>query len=502
MEINMTEQEIIKCITHPDYYISNHCKIEVTGKGLMPFKLYNYQKQALKSYIDSDSVFILKSRQMGFTTLAAAYSLWYSLRQGNNVLFLSKKEEDAMDILRKVKIMYENLPKELKVEIISSNATTLEFANKNRIQSLPATERSGAGKTASLIIMDEFSAFPSAKGEIAGENVWTSIYPTLSTGGRVIVQSTPKGMGNKFYNLWAGNNGFAKYKFLWTDHPVFGKDLYDREIVDKYGAFGSPWADKMMANMTPDGWAKEFNGDFVTSGRPVFDWDSLKQYEVNEVDELYTNHYACGVDLASGSSKDFHVAQFLCAETGKQVESYRSQEPIDIFAQKVIEKCRKYNDALLAFENNSGYGLAFMKGVTNYQNLYYQKKFDKRTEKRTNTLGWNTNVKTKQIMITDMNLALIKGDTKITDKKTIDECKTYQYDDNDKMNAMSGFNDDCVTSYAIALQAIKSMNIEQEEYEMKPMKLGVNAPLLDANGNVVIGEIIYNKISTNNWKLV
>ena len=115
-----------------------------------------------------------------------------------------------MDIVRKARLMYDSLPECMKIGLKSSNQATLEFKNKNRIQSLPATERAGAGKTASLIILDEFSGFPAARDKVAGEDVWNSILPTISTGGRVIVQSTPKGQGNKFFQLWGGENKFKK----------------------------------------------------------------------------------------------------------------------------------------------------------------------------------------------------------------------------------------------------------------------------------------------------
>lgn len=473
----MNEAVLVECVKDPRYFIRNFCKIEVTGKGLTNFDLFEYQERTLATYMAHRFVFILKSRQMGYTTLAAAYSLWYTLKPGNNVLFLSKKEDDAMDILRKTKIMYDNLPKELQVGVASSNATTLEFNNKNRIQSLPATERAGAGKSAGLIILDEFSGFPAAKDRVAGEDVWTSILPTISTGGRVIVQSTPKGMGNQFYRLWSGENNFKKYFVHWTKHPTFGKDKYKREDPsDGYGVWGSPWADDIMSNMTPDGWAQEFNGDFVQSGRPVFNWKHLIKYPVSDDDKRYDCHYAVGVDLASGSGADYSVAQVINIDTGKQVETIRSKDPLDIFGLQIIEKCRDYNNAKLSFENNSGYGLTFMKHISDYENLYYQTKFDKSREKKTRKLGWNTNTKTKELMISDLNIALKKKHIKLTDSETIKEMKVFQYDDNDKMQAQAGFHDDCVMSLAIAWQCALSVHRPTERDTMIRSQTPIIAP--------------------------
>lgn len=497
------EADIIACIKCPKHFIRNHCKIESSTKGLINFALYPYQDDAIDTIQENRFSFFLKSRQMGFTTKAAAYALWYVIRPGNNVLLLSRREDDSMDILRKVKIMYENLPEELKIKLVSSNQTTMEFENKNRITSLPATERSGAGRTASVIFLDEFSAFPAAKGVVAGEDVWTSILPTVSTNpnSKIIVMSTPKGMGNKFANLWHQDNGFIKKFYHWTQHPEFKKGLRERENPeDGYGKHTSDWAAPLMKNMTPSGWAQEFNGDFVQSGRPVFDPNSLIKNEVTEEDLKFDYHYACGVDLSSGSGNDYHFASIICLETGKQVETIRSQDALDLFALKVVDRCKHYNSALLAFENNAGYGLTFMKHIGDYSNLYYQTKIDRQTEKRTRNLGWNTNVKTKELMITDMNLALINKQLLLTDDITIAECKTYQYDDQDKMNAQSGFWDDGVVSTAIAWQALKTLGIPEPAQPFKGKFLSKQTQPVRPDGTLAIDEHIFYPKVKKSWR--
>lgn len=485
----LSEEQLVKAFLHADYFISNYCKIEVVGKGLQSFDLFDYQRKMLNIYESNSAIFILKSRQLGFTTLAAAYALWTALKVGQSVLFLSKKEDDAMDIVRKCKIMYENLPPVLKVPVVQMNATTIEFANKNRIESLPASERAGAGKSAYLIILDEFSGFPGAKASVPGTDVWRAIYPTISTGGRVIVQSTPKGMGNKFYQLWADDNNMVKLKVLWHKHPIFGKGKRSLEKPGKYGAVTSPWAKKVCANMTADDWAQEYNGDFLQSGRPVFDVGLLTKHEIIEgVDLSYDSEFVCAVDLASGSSTDWHVAQFFNVKTGKQVYNMRSQDALDVFGMKVVEKCKELNGALLAFENNAGWGNTFMREIGGYSNLYRQKTFDSKYQKTTEKLGWNTNVKTKQLMISSMNLALTQQDMKLTDQKTIDECITYQYDESDRTNAMAGFNDDCVTSAAIAWQLVldrrKFLKDFNPKRNYKPLGLGRPSPTVNSVGLV------------------
>ncbi len=498
------EKEAAIDLTHslfnPVYFINTHCKIETLSKGLQPFKLYEYQEKAIEQIFTDRFTFFLKSRQMGFTTQAAAYALWHTFRPGKNVLLLSRREDDSMDILRKVKIMYENLPANLKIPLKSSNATTMEFENKNQITSLPATERSGAGRSANLIFLDEFSAFPAAKDRVAGEDVWTSILPTISTDpdSKVVVMSTPKGMGNHFANLWHQENGFAKTFFSWTQHPKFKVGLRERtNQTDGYGKYTSDWAEPLIKNMTPSGWAQEFNGDFVQSGRPVFDWNSLIKTEIEPEDKKYSNHFTCGVDLASGSGDDWHVAQFVCIETGRQVEMYRSKEALDIFARTVADKCKRYNTAKLAFENNSGYGLTFMKFIKDYPNLYFQKRPVKRNEKRTDKLGWNTNKNTKELMISDMNIAFINKQLKLTDDVTINECKTYQYDEQDRMNAQAGFHDDTVISLGIAWQVAKEYSPDSP---IRPTAIRGKSPTV-INGGVPIDPRLFTNKRQRDWRI-
>lgn len=836
--------DLILSAFEPIHFIKNHCKIESSAKGIVNFDLYPYQEETIQTIEDNRFSFFLKSRQMGFTTMAAAYSLWYSLKPGNNILLLSRREDDSMDILRKVKIMYENLPERLKVPIVSSNQTTMEFSNKNRITSLPATERSGAGRchakgtkivmfngllknvedlrvgdvlmgidsrprkvlktrvgrekmykiipnrggepfivnknhklslkfkrsghsrnnevvnmsvkdylegdftqkrsyklwrasvefeekpleiepyflglwlgdgnsrdqrictpekevvsylrdynkrrggvfneykkkgenasmytvggknsivtflkkinlyknkhiphiykcnskknrlellaglidsdgyvdktgyvfcntnktliedtlflarslgfqctmsegfskkfrtsiktnkkfykvfingdcdkiptkikrkqvekrkinkdwsitgftveempednfygftldgdhlymidsfivnhnSASVIFLDEFSAFPAAKWAVAGEDVWIAILPTISTNpnSKVVVMSTPKGMGNHFANLWHQENGFVKKFFHWTKHPEFSKGLVARKNPgDGYGKWTSDWAEPLMRNMTPSGWAQEFNGDFVQSGRPVFDWNSLVKNDLTDDDLKFDFHYVCGVDLASGSGEDWHVAQFLCVETGKQVHSLRAKDTLEVFGKKVVNLCKRYNNAKLGFENNSGYGQAFISHIGDYENLYYQTKLDRRTQRRTRNLGWNTNTKSKELMISDMAIALINKQLLLTDDITIGECKTYQYEEtqgangHERMNAMAGHHDDSVIAMAIAWQIAKSIG-DVGEYA-SPAKKGL-ATIHDTvrpDGTIKVGLHLFDTKPKRDWR--
>ena len=254
--------------------------------------------------------------------------------------------------------------------------------------------------------------------------------------------------------------------------------------------------------MSPSGWAQEYNGDFLQSGRPVFSLESLQKTEVKDDDLMWDSPYACGCDLASGSSADYSVAQFVNVDTGRCIETYRSKEPLDIFGRKVMEKCKKYGNAKLGFENNSGYGLTFMKHIKEYNNIYYQTVYDKAREKKTRKMGWNTNRKTKEVMITDMSIALINNHLKLTDDHTIKECSVFSYDDNDNMAAQAGFHDDCVMSLAIAWQVAKSIDKEQEYSPRIKRFLNEQSPTVDWQGRInAIDPDLYFQKQSRDWRL-
>ena len=460
------EKVVVKCLQSPIFFIDNFCKIEATGKGLVPFKTYYYQQKALEAYTSWRPIYILKSRQLGMTTLAAGYALWKSMFPWNNVLLLSKGEEYPQMIIRKIKIMYENLPPQLQSPLVQSNQTTLEFWNKNMIKSLPATDRAWAWFTAWLVIIDEFSWFPGAKAKMPGSEVWASIAPTLSTWWQIIVQSTPLGTWNKFYELYATKNSFWKMKFHWSHHPDFGKDKYERETPeDGWGKLSSPWADTQKQIWhTVDSWSQEFECQYLQSWRPVFRMQDLFITPlVADNDLAFDSMFVCGVDIATWWSLDYSTAQFVNVETGKQVELLRVKDPIHVFAKKVLDLCKKYNMCKMAFETNSWYWAAFLFHVRDYDNLYYQTKIDKVTEKRTRKVWWHTSSSSKEKMISDLNIALQSRKIKLTSETTINEMKVFQYDDNDKMNAAAWFNDDAIIALAIAWQVYLSVAGDEDD---------------------------------------
>ncbi len=171
------EKEYIKCAGDCFYFINNYCRIIAGNQGIKPLALFDYQTQLLQDLLDYRFNVILKARQLGITTVAAAYCLWICMFQGfKDIGAVADKEPTILEMMRRFKMMYEYLPDWLKafVPTTRSNETTVEFATGSRITCTTTTDKSLAGRTLYLLVMDEAALIDIA------EDLWTVAYPTLA----------------------------------------------------------------------------------------------------------------------------------------------------------------------------------------------------------------------------------------------------------------------------------------------------------------------------------
>jgi len=420
---------------------------------------------------------------MGFSWLAAAYCLWKVMFHAEqDILFMSKKEADAKEILYKVKFMYTHLPTFIRIQKVQDSASSIELGNGSRIVSLPATEDSGRGFAGSLVIIDEAAFIP------WGETVFGALRPTLSTGGSIILQSTAPNAGgeNLFARLYHDNveNGFhrivgpsqeskSKQMVHWSDNP-------DRD---------EKWYEEERPGYTDRQWATEMEGDFAQSSRRVFPETilTLHEFDTNPITkeqtkitwktgnfgELYNEEpiegerYGIGVDVAEGLEKgDYTVAQIIKKSTGKQIGIYRTKIPIINATEEIVKLAAKYNNAILAIEDNSIGVAAIQIAKKRYNNLYRRKVLDKKTDVWTEKLGWRTTKRTKPLAIRELELALRDRSVLLTDPTTRRELWQYEYDDKGNTNAPQGsYYDDCVMSFAIAWQALSQVKNPESRSE-------------------------------------
>lgn len=428
-------------------------------RGKVPFILYPFQKAVLWNFIRNRFNIILKFRQAGVTELISLFCLWFAMYHSNkNIVIISIKEHVAKKVLRKIKFMYRNLPEHLKVQIVNGRskdlgtASEIEFANGSIITSVPTTEEAGRSEALSLLVIDEAAIIRWA------DQIWAAAFPTLSTGGRAILNSTPYGVNNFFHRVWvsacAGGNGFTPIRLKWNMHPERNQN----------------WYDQMRADLGPRRTAQEIDGDFLTSGNSVFDLldiraieerldsfiplniakepdyqglfkirnfgNSLKIFEKPDIKRRYT----IGADVATGRARDFSAFSIM-DDHGNEVGCFKGKIPVTEYSQLLAKLGRIYWDATLAPESNDiGLSVSSKLEEEGYPNLHYSVKLlkerGKSKPKEEKIAGWYTTKKNRPIIINELEEDIRLDNIDIKDEFFVQEAYTFVYDEQNKPIAM------------------------------------------------------------------
>jgi len=453
--------EYVKCAQDPAHFMRKYCYIQHPQRGRVIFNLYPFQGKVLNLWKDNPYSVVLKSRQLGISTLAAGYSLWLMLfHKDKNVLCLATKQETAKNMVTKVKFMYDNLPSWLKVPADENNKLTLRLNNGSQIKAVSAASDAGRSEAVSLLIVDE-AAFIENIGEI-----WASAQQTLATGGGAIVLSTPYGTGNWFHQTWVkaetNDNDFLPIKLPWYVHPE--RDEAWRKRQDEL--LGDP----RLA-------AQECDCDFSTSGDVVYYPEHLEYYLTSHVvDPMekrgvdsnlwvwespdYTRNYIVIADVARGDGRDYSVFHVFDVETNAQVAEYRSQLPPKEFGYLLCGIATEYNEALLVVENaNVGWSTLDAIIERGYRNLYYSPKSDISTsdtyinryeDHSKMTPGFTMSLRTRPLVINKGREYFGDHSVIIRSKRLVEEMKVFIWK-NGRAEAQSGYNDDLVMSYSIGM---------------------------------------------------
>lgn len=302
---------IKKCRVDPAFFIESFCKIEHPSAGIIPFRLWGYQRRCLKSFKENRFNIFRKCRQSGISTLTGAFALWLAMFYNNKtILIVSKRDDDAKNYLRRnVKLIYENLPEWMRAMWVpmAINEHTLSFTNGSIIRSLTSSPDTLRSHASSLNIIDE-AAFIDKM-----EVMWLGGWSTLQHGGSAIIISTPKGVSNWYYKTWRGaingSNGFNPININWWDMdwkieylnphsknisiicPTSGlKALEKKEDVEKYGPYWSPWLEEQYRELTSKGgdtgFRQEVLAEFIGTGETVLSRNALL-YVQKGLSEVY-----------------------------------------------------------------------------------------------------------------------------------------------------------------------------------------------------------------------
>jgi hypothetical protein len=495
------KEEIKKCGRDPTYFINNFCKIAHPEKGLIPFALYDYQQKTIKDFEDYRFNIVLKARQLGLSTAVAGYIAWMLLfRRQKTVLVVATKLDVAANLVKKVKKMIKHIPDWLRIaEISIDNRNSFELNNGSWIKASSTSESAGRSEALSLLVIDE-AAFVDDM-----EELWKSIFPTLSTGGRCVAVSTPNGVGNWFHETYTnaenGLNDFHAIKLNWDSHP-------DRDRA---------WFEAATRNMSARDVAQEYECSFNASGESVIDSQDLRDMRENIVEPKYRTgfdrnywiweeakqqfSYFIVSDVARGDGKDFSAFHVIKIETMEQVAEYQGKVAPDIYADMLFQTGMEYNKALLVVENNNiGYNVLEKLIERKYPNLYYSIKTTHeyieqiQAESTGNSVpGFTTTLKTRPLIVAKLEEFIRNRVIKIYSNRLVEELSTFVWN-NGRPEAMKNRNDDLTMSMAIACWVRDTaLNVSQRDIEYT--KAMFNAITM-ANTRVqtrIPGQIGYNK---------
>lgn len=447
-------KEIIKCGKDPNYFFKNYLKIQHPVRGLIPFETYEFQDDCVEDFLEHRFNIVLKSRQLGLSTLVAAYAVWMAIFQKEkNILIIATKLTVAQNFITKVKTMIRSLPKwMILADIVENNKQKIRFSHGSQIQAIPTSEDAGRSEALSLLIVDEAAFVRNF------DTIWTGIYPTISTGGRVIILSTPNGVGGQYHKLYvdaeSGLNEFNAINLPWNVHP---------ERDDE-------WFEKTTKNMNKRQIAQEYLCDFATSGETFLDNNTLEwlRGQVKQPVErqgydrnvwvwkypLSANNYILSADVSRGDSKDYSTFHIIDTDTSEIVAEYKGKIRPDNFAELINEFGLKYNKALVCPENNSyGYATILKLQDLKYPKLYYRKKKqvyigDYVPPSSADVAGFNTNGKTRSTVLAKLEELLRNRQLLSYSSRFYEELKVFTWNTG-RAQARSGFNDDLVMSLAI-----------------------------------------------------
>ena len=447
-------QEILRCGKDPIYFFNNYVNIQYgAGRGSGLFKTYPFQEDCVKAFEENRMNIILKSRQLGISTITAAYAMWLALfRKDRNILVIATKLKVAQLWFRKCKYLLAALPEWLVMpSVMKNNQTELEFNNGSVIKAIPTSEDAGRGEALSLLIVDEAAFVRNF------DVIWTGLYPTLSTGGNAVILSTPNGVGGQYYDLWTGaekgENDLNPIKLPWDVHPERNEQ----------------WFEKESKQMSKKQIAQELLCDFAASGDTFLRPDDIDYYRAQLQHPIETwgpgqnvwtweypkkdVEYVVAADVARGDAKDYSTFYVLNTETSSVAAEYQGKLPPDQFASLLIEAGNRYNEALLCPENNS-YGYAVIMKLTeqSYPNLWFAKESDKYNymygSQEIGKIGFQTNSKTRGQILTKLEEVLRNREIRIRSTRFFNELKTFVWNSG-KLQAMKGKTDDLMMALAI-----------------------------------------------------
>ena len=444
--------EWIRCSEDPLYFIRNYMKIITLDNGLQLFNLYPYQERMIESFVNERNTVVTTARQAGKSTTTVAFILWFILfQEDKTVALLANKGETAREILGRIQLAYQHLPKWLQQGIREWNKGSFELENNSRVIAAATSASAIRGYTINLLFIDEAAHIDN------WDEFFTSVYPTISSGkeSKIILVSTPNGL-NHFYSVWVNaienRNGYRPILVNWQDVP--GRD--------------EKWRDQTLAGMNFDieKFNQEMNCEFLgSSGTLIAGWklkelvhqspmvqkEGLIQYKQAVKDHVYM--MVC--DVSRGKGLDYSAFQLIDVTKMpyEQVCTFRNNAltPMD-YADIIFRTAKMYNKASVLVEINDigeqvSHSLHYDFG---YENVLFTENAG-RSGKRISSgfagKGADKGVRTtkivKSIGCSILKLLVEQNQLIVNDYQTINELSTFSKKGN-SYEAEPGKHDDLV----------------------------------------------------------
>ena len=441
-------EEYIKCAGDVEYFARSYIKIVNVDYGLMPFNMWDFQAKMLKTFQDNRFSICKLPRQVGKSTTSIAYILHLVLfTDQQNVAILANKGALARDLLAKLQLAYEYLPKWLQQGVVTWNKGNIELENGSKVLAAATSSSAIRGGSFNLIFLDEF-AFVQRN---LADAFFASTYPTISSGKttKIIIVSTPNGM-NHFFKMWTdateGRSEYVPIEIMWNDVP--GRD--------------EEWKKQTIANTSEEQFRQEFETEFIGSTHtlihpmklremawttPSKDKFGLDYYELPDPRKIYIGVF----DVSEGVGGDYSALSIfdVTQHPYRQVAKYRSKEISPLMFPDVIYRfARWYNNAYVLGETNN-IGQQVVQSL--FMDLEYENVIATFTKNKSIKIGGGFNTRSafgvrttksvKKIGCSNLKTIIESDKLLITDFDTIEELTNF-VEVKDTYRAEEGAHDD------------------------------------------------------------
>jgi len=505
-------QELKKCKEDIVYFAENYFYIVNLDRGKEVIKLYTRQRQILKSLVNNRFNILLSCRQFGKTTLMTIYALWIScFEDDQRIMVVANREQTAINIFKRIRTAYEQLPNFLKPGVKEYGKTGLTFDNDSSIGVSTTTTTAVRGESISVLIIDEMGFIEN----YLIEEFWSSVIPVVSSGKKtkIFAVSTPNGTDNKFYEIYSkaetGQSAWKAERVDWWDIPGRTERWKTQQIqllgseekfLQEYGnVFLDPGNSAVGAAII-----EKFKSEKKT---PIFrfDYDSYRVFEKPDIEK----QYVIGVDVSEGIGRASSVAQILDITDLKNIEqvaiySSNTIEPYH-FANNLVKLCNQWGNPPLLVERNNcgGQVIDALYYKHQYEKIVSCSKLSSTTTQITRNLGILSHTNLRFSGISNMRYwTNTLQAVKVNDIDTIKELETFiKYPNGTYRKKNDNFYDDRVMALVWALFILETdicqqyFSIEEVDGQGKPAKIS-DIGYWDKN------EMFYGVKELNNTEIV